>query len=62
LKGDFVYAVSQENDRTVATKKYIEKGRSSGATTEILDGLKPGDKIIVAGYNQVNNGEIISVQ
>lgn len=62
LKGDFVYGIEQKDGKTVATKKYIKKGRSSGPSTEILEGLNAGDKIIVAGYNQVNNGETVSVQ
>ena len=62
LKGDFVYAVAQEGGDHIAKKKYVVKGRSSGSETEILEGLSEGDKIITAGYNQVNNGETVSIQ
>lgn len=62
LKGDFVYVASNDNGEVKAEKKYIKKGRSSGPDTEIESGLQAGDKIITDGYNQVNNGEIISVQ
>ena len=62
LKGDFVYAAVQKGDSLIAEKKYIKKGRSAGAHTEIVEGLGEGDRIIVAGYNQVNNGETISTQ
>ena len=62
LKGDFVYVASNEGGTQKAVKKYITKGRSSGAETEIETGLEAGDKIITDGYNQVNNGETISVQ
>ncbi|WP_417600834.1 efflux RND transporter periplasmic adaptor subunit [Owenweeksia hongkongensis] len=61
LKGDFVYVASNEGGELKAIKKYIKKGRSSGPETEILSGLKEGDKIITDGYNQVNNGETVSV-
>lgn len=62
LKGDFVYVASNESGTQKAVKKYITKGRSSGAETEIQTGLEAGDKIITDGYNQVNNGETVSVQ
>ena len=62
LKGDFVYVASNEGGVLKAEKKYIKKGRSSGAETEIQSGLNEGDKIITDGYNQVNNGENVSVQ
>lgn len=62
LKGDFVYVASNEGGTQKAVKKYITKGRSSGAETEIQTGLEAGDKIITDGYNQVNNGETVSVQ
>lgn len=62
LKGDFVFVVEKNGDATTAVKKYITKGRASGAETEILSGLEDGDKIITAGYNQVNNGEAVSLK
>lgn len=61
LKGDFVFVAATENGELKAMKKYIEKGRSSGPDTEIKSGLKAGDKIITDGYNQVNNGETVSL-
>lgn len=62
LKGDFVYVASNEGGELKAIKKYITKGKSSGPETEIKSGLEVGDKIITDGYNQVNNGETISIQ
>lgn len=61
LKGDFVYIASTENGQAVAKKMYITTGSSSGASTEILDGLKDSDQVIVVGFNQVNDGERISL-
>ncbi len=61
LKGDFVYlAVSKDGD-LVAQKRYVKKGSSFGASTEIKEGLKADDQVITIGYNQVNDGEKISL-
>ncbi len=62
LKGDFVYTVSNEGGAVVARKKYIKRGRSSDVTTEILEGLTAGDRVIVSGYDQVNEGTLVEVK
>lgn len=61
LKGDFVYLAVQGSNGLTAEKRYVKKGSSFGATTEIKEGLKAGDKVITVGYNMVNDGEIISL-
>ena len=58
LKGDYVYV----NSNGVARKTYIEKGQSFGAKTEVVKGLNTGDEVIVAGFNQVNDGEKIALK
>ncbi len=61
LKGDFVYlAVSKDGDM-IAQKRYVKKGNSFGASTEVVEGLRAGDQVITIGYNQVNDGESISL-
>ncbi len=61
LKGDFVYLAVPQDNGLVAQKRYVKKGRSFGASTEIKEGLKAGEQVITAGYNQVNDGESISL-
>lgn len=62
LKGDFVYVAAKgEEGYTIARKKYIQRGKSFGALTEVKEGLSAGDRVITAGFNQVSDGERISV-
>lgn len=58
LKGDFVFVAKGGQ----AQKVYVTKGKSFGAETEITKGLSKGDKVIIAGYNQVNDGEKIALK
>ncbi len=41
---------------------YIETGRSYKAQTEILKGVKKGQKVIINGYNMVSTGTEISIK
>lgn len=61
LKGDFVYLAIAKEGGMIAQKRYIKKGSSFGPSTEIIEGLKAGDQVITIGYNQVNDGEAISL-
>lgn len=55
----FVARADEENEFT-AHKVYIERGRDSEGNTMIQNGLQEGDLIITQGYNQVNQGALIS--
>jgi len=61
-KGDFVYVAANTEGKTVAQKRYIKIGRSSDGNTRILEGLAEGDKVIVNGYNEVANGDLVRIQ
>lgn len=52
-----VYAV---DDQGLVTYRLVRTGKSSAAGTEILSGLKAGDRIITAGLEKVIDGCIIS--
>ncbi|KUG24767.1 putative co/zn/cd efflux system membrane fusion protein [hydrocarbon metagenome] len=43
-----------------AEERKIKTGFESGISVEILEGLKPGDKIIVKGANMVSNGQLVN--
>lgn len=62
ISGNYVYITELRNDMTVATKKYVETGLSFQDKTEIRDGLKPGENVIVAGYNVVSSGIPVEVR
>lgn len=62
VQGHFVY-VARENDEgnLIASKEYIERGRSGEGKTMIDSGLKPGDRIISQGHNKVSDGTLIRI-
>ena len=43
----------------IAKKKIVKEGMAYNGIVEILDGLKPGDKIITTGYQDIEDGQII---
>ncbi len=49
-----------DGDAAKAVK--VTTGRISNGRVEVLTGLKEGDKVIVAGYEEIENGTKISVQ
>lgn len=62
MRGEYVYVVTDEADKQVSIKTYIKTGQSSGGVTEIVEGLKAGDKVIVQGYTEVANGDQVRVK
>jgi membrane fusion protein (multidrug efflux system) len=56
--GDFVYTVVNSK----AVKTNIQTGSIYRTDAEVISGLKEGDKIIVLGYQDVTNGQAISIK
>lgn len=61
LDKQFVYLVKEENNKMVARKQTITQGMTYNGLTEIKSGLKEGDKAITVGYNDLNDGQPVSV-
>jgi membrane fusion protein (multidrug efflux system) len=57
-KGDLLYI----NDGNKAKAVYVTTGENSDGQVEIKNGLKPGDQVIVTGYDNLDNGDPIAVQ
>jgi multidrug efflux pump subunit AcrA (membrane-fusion protein) len=55
--GKFIYIVKQKGKDWIADKRIIKTGKDYDGVVEVLDGLKPGDKIITGGYQNLNSGE-----
>ena len=53
--------ISQEDQKHLAEKVYVSTGVTVQDATSITGGLSGGDLIIVKGYNQVSDGEAVSV-
>lgn len=62
LEGDYVYVIVEGEEGSLAKKQYIERGASFSDETEILGGLNVGDLVVVAGYNSINDGQLVDLQ
>lgn len=59
-KEHFVMLMVTENGKTLAKRAVIKTGHTGDDRTEVLEGLKPGDKVIVNGFQELNDGQLIS--
>jgi len=55
----YVMVKTMQNGKAVASKRLVKTGRTGELRTEILEGLNSGDEIIVTGYQELNDGQII---
>lgn len=62
LKGDYVYIAVSEDEATRVKKSYLELGKSFGEETEVVGGLNVGDQVIIAGYNEVSDGQSVDLK
>ncbi|WP_162055502.1 efflux RND transporter periplasmic adaptor subunit [Pontibacter pamirensis] len=56
-RAEYVYVAQQEGDQYVATRKEITTGMNYGGNVEVLSGLSANDRVITAGYQNVNEGQ-----
>lgn len=61
MSGSFLYVAKKENDNWVARKKYVKAGVSYLDQSLIEEGLTIGERVIVAGYNQISDGTIVKI-
>lgn len=54
----FVYVVKDG----IAAERLVKLGLSDGTTTEVLQGLSAGDRVVVAGQNQLADGVSVTEQ
>ncbi len=54
-------ATSGEAEEGVATRVPITVGRHNGDRVEVLDGLKPGDQVIVSGFANLRDGDRVRI-
>ncbi len=57
-EGDLLYVAEGNKARAVI----VQTGRNSNGNVEILGGLKAGDRIITAGYEELDNNEAIVIK
>ncbi|HYG01694.1 MAG TPA: HlyD family efflux transporter periplasmic adaptor subunit [Chryseosolibacter sp.] len=54
--GNWVYVLDSENR---AVKRDIKLGRKNPENFEVLEGLKPGDRVITSSYENFGNNEVL---
>ena len=55
----FIFIASQNGKGWIADKRLVKTGKDYDGIVEVLEGLKKGDKIISAGYQNLDAGEKI---
>jgi len=57
----YVLVVNREGGKTVAAKRVIKTGQTYNGKQEITSGLKTGDEVISAGYQNLNEGQLLKI-
>jgi RND family efflux transporter MFP subunit len=60
-EGQYVYVATTEKNKTIAAKRMVETGLNYGGKIVIKSGLQLGDKLITTGYQDLNDGQEITV-
>ena len=61
-KGKFVMIAVQEGQRLVARKKPVTPGQLYGDKLEVTTGLSGGEQLIVEGYQDVYDGQLLTTK
>ena len=61
IQGHFLFIAEEGAEGMKAKKVYITPGKSYLEETMVLEGILPGQKVIVTGYNLVRNGSDITI-
>jgi len=59
--GEFVFIAVDKANLKIAQKVMIKSGQNYNGNVEIIEGLKAGDKIIITGYQNLEDGETIKL-
>jgi RND family efflux transporter MFP subunit len=59
--GRYTYVAVNEGGKLIARKRVVETGEAYGGLIEIKSGLRSGDMIIVRGFQNVYDGQVVKV-
>jgi RND family efflux transporter MFP subunit len=62
LKGEYLFVLSPGAAEPTIAKRYIKKGYTFNDKSEIIEGLKPGDQVVINGYNQITAGDKVALK
>ncbi len=58
--GKFVYVAIQKDNQWFASRRLVKPGMNYNGVAEVLEGLALGDKVITSGYQNLNEGALIT--
>jgi len=62
IQGSYLYVADDTGGNTIAHKVYIQTGLNYKDKIMIINGVKEGDKVVIAGYSEVSDGVKINVK
>ncbi|WP_139924775.1 efflux RND transporter periplasmic adaptor subunit [Hymenobacter sp. DG01] len=60
-QNSYVLVVGAKGNQKVAAKRIIQTGNTYNGKVEVTSGLQPGDQVISAGYQNLNEGQAVSL-
>ncbi|RZK88590.1 MAG: efflux RND transporter periplasmic adaptor subunit, partial [Hymenobacter sp.] len=60
-ENDYVLIVNKKGGQPVAQKRVIKVGQTYNGQVEVTSGLQDGDQVISAGYQNLNDGQLVKV-
>ncbi|TYZ12508.1 efflux RND transporter periplasmic adaptor subunit [Hymenobacter lutimineralis] len=60
-QNSYVLVVEQKDGKKVAAKRVIQTGQTYNGKVEVTSGLKPNDQVISAGYQTLNEGQLVTL-
>ncbi|WP_375434246.1 efflux RND transporter periplasmic adaptor subunit [uncultured Hymenobacter sp.] len=60
-QNSYVLVVASQSGKPVAKKRIIRVGNTYNGKVEVTNGLQAGDQVISAGYQNLNEGQVVSL-
>jgi membrane fusion protein (multidrug efflux system) len=60
--GDSVFVVEEKEGATVARQQFVRLGRTRGDFVAVLDGVRPGQRVVSAGAHKLLNNQPVMIE
>lgn len=60
-KGQYVFVAEQRGKKLIAVKKFIKTGLTYKGDIHVLEGLSTGDRIVTTGYQEIEEGQELTL-
>jgi RND family efflux transporter MFP subunit len=58
-KGSYVFVAENSSGRKIAKKRYVKLGQIYDGIAEVMEGLREGDKLVTAGFQNIEEGDAV---